>query len=62
MFVCPHYKDIRTKYVTKQIFGAPDRDNFINCVKNSNEDLIRNAYYFWCEAVKIREFFMEDMY
>jgi len=61
MLICPHYKSVRKKYLTSNIYASPSRENFVACFQNHTEDTMKQNYYFWCDTIRIREFYIQEI-
>lgn len=59
MFKCPHYRNLRSKYISSQCNNQYDKTNYLKCfLALEYEDTI-NIYHYFCAALNRRKVYLD---
>ena len=61
MIRCPHYKSPRNYHLKNYKSTVDSKHDLLLIVYKDDANMWNNFYKFWCEAFKIRQFFLNEM-
>jgi hypothetical protein len=61
MCECPHYASARNFLFSKIKLKYRDRINFTKNFSNYDKEFIKSIYIFWCESMKIRQVYLNEI-
>ncbi len=61
MFRCPHYSNLRSKYILDQCNNRNDRTNYLQCFQDIEYNDMMNIFHYFCAALNRRKVYLEFM-
>jgi hypothetical protein len=59
MFKCPHYSNLRSKYISAQCNNRYDKTNYLKCFLALEYENTINIYRYFCAALNRRKVYLD---